>query len=183
MKTENLYFFNIPGYSNSSEEHWQSIIEQEQKIPVRRIGQKDWYSPDCKQWISVLDDYLAGYDFSKVILIGHSLGCITIIHWLHKYKKKIKAAILVAPADAGSEKFQKEIQAEGFNPVPLEKLDCYSVVVASENDEWVSLEKAEFYSDQWGSQFMNIGKAGHINVTSGYGKWDNIYEIIENIPD
>ncbi|MDR2122324.1 MAG: alpha/beta hydrolase [Flavobacteriaceae bacterium] len=183
MKTEKLYFFTIPGHSNSSEEHWQSIIEREQKLPIQRINQQDWYTPNCNQWISAIDEHLSGYELSKVVLIGHSLGCTAIIHWLHNYKKKIKAAILVAPPDVDSQKFQKEIESVAFTPMPLEKLNCYSVVIASEDDEWITLEKAKFYSEKWDSLFITIGKAGHVNATSGYGKWDKIYEIIENIPD
>jgi predicted alpha/beta hydrolase family esterase len=52
-------------------------------------------------------------------------------------------------------------------------------VVASEDDPWVSIERAKFFASSWGSSFINIGKAGHINVPSGYGPWEEGLTILE----
>jgi predicted alpha/beta hydrolase family esterase len=33
------------------------------------------------------------------------------------------------------------------------------------------LERARQFAEVWGSEFVNIGAAGHINTASGYGEW------------
>ena len=55
--------------------------------------------------------------------------------------------------------------------MPLVRLPFPSIVVASENDEYVSLERAREFARAWGSEFRGIGGAGHINSTSGLGTW------------
>ena len=54
-----------------------------------------------------------------------------------------------------------------------------SIVVTSSNDEWVTLERAEFFAENWGSEFINIGNAGHINAASGFGEWPKGLEILK----
>lgn len=73
-------YFIVPGLGNSNEEHWQSFFEKPGDN-FKRIQQQDWNTPHCTDWIETVDKALRGYDLSTVILIGHSLGCLTIAHW------------------------------------------------------------------------------------------------------
>ncbi len=104
------------------------------------------------------------------------MGCSTIAHWSKKYHRQIKGALLVAPSDL--EAPQYTFPAVGFTPIPLTKLNFKSIVVASTNDPWVSLERAKLFAESWGSEFINIGEAGHINVASGHTNWDEGMRIL-----
>lgn len=55
--------------------------------------------------------------------------------------------------------------------MPLARLPFPSIVVASTNDEYVSMERVEVFAKAWGSRLVIIGEAGHINGASGYGPW------------
>lgn len=72
-------------------------------------------------------------------------------------------------------------QTIGFDHVPLDKIKLKTTVVASTNDEWVSIERAMFFAANWESEFINIGEAGHINAASGFGKWDEGLEILKSL--
>ena len=54
-----------------------------------------------------------------------------------------------------------------------------SVVMASEDDVYVTLEQAAAYAAAWGSRLVNIGRAGHINSASGLGAWPAGYALLE----
>jgi predicted alpha/beta hydrolase family esterase len=54
-------------------------------------------------------------------------------------------------------------------------------VVASSDDIWVTLKRAKFFADCWGSEFINIGSAGHINVSSGHTRWNEGLEILKKL--
>ncbi|QIL42586.1 hypothetical protein G7074_09910 [Pedobacter sp. HDW13] len=54
-----------------------------------------------------------------------------------------------------------------------------TIVVTSANDEWVTLERATFFAQHWGSELINIGNAGHINADSGFGVWPEGLEILK----
>ncbi len=163
------HYFIVPGLGNSGPEHWQSYFERSGDH-FFRIEQQEWDAPDRKDWVETIQRRLTGFDLSTVVLIGHSLGCATIAHWAAAYGEHIKGALLVAPSDL--EAPQYDFPATGFAPFPLQRINFKTIVVASENDPWVSIERARFFADHWGSSFINIGPAGHINVSSGHTNWD-----------
>jgi len=171
-------YFIIPGLGNSGPEHWQTFFENSGDNFIR-IDQKQWDAPDCNDWIETIDKILAGYDLSESILIGHSLGCVTIAHWAAKYNRKIKGALLVAPSDIENPVYT--FPATGFAPIPKSKINFKTIVVASEDDPWVSIERARYFAGNWGSELINIGNAGHINVASGFTNWTTGLELLKKI--
>ncbi len=55
--------------------------------------------------------------------------------------------------------------------MPLQKLSFPSIVVASTNDEYVSLARSRYFAQCWGSQFVNLGAMGHINSATNLKHW------------
>ena len=166
-----IQYYIIPGLGNSGAGHWQTILENSSDA-YARILQEEWDAPEKNDWIATIDKTLENVDTAQIVLIGHSLGCAAIVHWAQHYERPLKGALLVAPSDP--EAPQYTFPAKGFDPLPTDPLPFKSIVVASENDPWVSIDRACYFADSWGSQFINIGEAGHINVPAGYGKWDEV---------
>jgi len=169
-------YYIVPGLGNSGPDLWQTYFEHS-GYNFTRINQQEWNSPDCADWISNIDEAVKTLDPATVVLIGHSLGCLAIVHWAARYKRKIKGALLVAPSDSEAQVYT--FPATGFALIPFNKLAFKTIVVASANDVWVSLERAAFFATQWGSEFTNLGNAGHINVSSGHSNWDEGLELLE----
>jgi uncharacterized protein len=170
-----IQYFIVPGLGNSGPNHWQTYFEQS-GTNFTRIQQQEWDAPHCQDWVDRIVEALKRVDLSTVVLIGHSLGCTTIAHWAAQRQQTIKGALLVAPSDI--EQPQYNFPATGFTPIPAAILPFPSIVVASSNDEWVSLERAQQFARQWGSRFVNIGEAGHINAVAGYGPWPQGLELL-----
>lgn len=167
----------LPGICNSDEDHWQSHWEMKNQSFIR-IQQRDWENPVCKEWLEVLENTLSELN-SDVVLVAHSLSCLLVPHWAEASKLKIGAALLVAPPDPDGPNFPK--QALGFSPLPLMPLPFPSIVVASEDDPYASLNFAKSSAKAWGSEFINIGSAGHINSSSGLGEWDEGFIILKSL--
>lgn len=168
----------IPGLGNSGPTHWQTYFEESGKN-FTRVEQTDWNAPVCDEWIASIDDMVKSFDPATVVLIGHSLGCSSIAHWTKKYKGRIKGALLVAPSDPEADIYT--FPAKGFAPVPLDQIPFPTIVVASNNDIWVTPERARFFADHWGSEFIDIGAAGHINADSGHYRWEEGLEILKRL--
>lgn len=171
-------YFIVPGLGNSGSEHWQTFFENS-ATNFQRINQQEWDAPECNDWIDAIDKAIAPYNLSNIVLIGHSLGCCAIAHWAKVYGKKIKGALLVAPSDIENPVYS--FPATGFTPIPLNKINFKTIVVASKDDPWVSLERAKLFAGNWGSEFADIGNAGHINALSGYGKWEEGVDILKKL--
>jgi|SRR6478735_5728135 len=171
-------YFILPGLGNSGEDHWQTHFEQNGEN-FTRINQQNWNTPDCNEWIETIDKTIQSEDLENVVLVGHSLACTTIAFWASTYGRVIKGALLVAPSDIESAVYK--FQATGFEPIPLNPFSFKTIVVGSTNDPWVTIERARFFANQWNSEFINIGAAGHINTEAGYGPWAEGLEILSRI--
>ena len=158
----------LSGMWNSGPTHWQSHWEI--KHPQwTRVPHRDWNNPACAEWVAELDAAIAGCDGAPV-LVAHSLSCSLVAQWASAGSQlKIAGAFLVAPADPEGPAFPAA--AAGFGPMALEKLPFPSTVIASTTDDYVSLARARQFAQAWGSRFVEIGPAGHINGDSGYGAW------------
>ncbi len=164
--------FILPGWQDSDPQHWQSIWLKKYPNAVK-VLQKDWMNPEKEEWVKNFNKYIEKYKDKDIILVGHSLACATIAHWSNDYflktSAKIKGALLVSPSDVDASNFPKEIK--GFAPMPLKALKFKSIVVVSNNDQWVSMDRAKYFAQCWGAQLVNIGHHGHINADAGFGEW------------
>jgi predicted alpha/beta hydrolase family esterase len=157
----------LPGWLNSGPQHWQSLWERDHP-EFRRVRQKDWNNPLVADWVTRLDDAIAGCS-GPPVLVAHSLGCATIAHWASKHSRPVHGALLVAPTDL--ERSEAPEALHNFRPIPRARLPFPSIVVASSNDPWLTMERAAEFSSAWGSRLENAGPAGHINADAGFGPW------------
>ena len=154
----------VPGWRNSGPEHWQTLWQA--RLPhAMRVEQDDWLLPTRQAWVQRLSDTILAQS-SPVVLVAHSLGCITVAHLPPEAAARVQAALLVAPADP-----ERRGQLADFAPVPYLPLPYRSMVVASDNDTYCPVRLATAYARAWGSDLVKLMNAGHINVTSGHGAW------------
>ena len=167
----------IPGFGNSDQAHWQTLWESANPA-FMRVQQRNWNNPVCDEWVYALEKAVKKIGASP-ILVAHSLGCLCVAHWAARTSLKIKGALLVAPPNPDDDGFPSE--ARGFSPVPLGSFGFPSIVIASSNDPFGSLEFARSCAAGWGSRFVNIGPAGHINSESGLGEWPEGFALYQEL--
>jgi uncharacterized protein len=158
----------VPGLGGSGEAHWQSHLER--SFPgATRVQQGDWDRPELGKWVECLTRTVALRP--GAILVAHSLGCVVVAHMAVRYPDlPVAAALLVAPADVDSARHTPP-HIRGFAPIPLQPLPFYSIVVASTNDSYITIERARDLAETWLADFVDAGPVGHINVESGFGRW------------
>jgi predicted alpha/beta hydrolase family esterase len=157
----------VPGWAGSGPEHWQSLWLAE--LPgATRVEMPDWLRPTRRAWVAALDDAVASSP-EPAVLIAHSLGCLAVAHWAAGADRAVRAALLVAPADV--ERRGCPAALSDFAPVPCRPLGFASTVVASDDDPYVSLERAATFARMWGSGLVPIARGGHLNAASGLGAW------------
>ena len=164
----------VPGIGNSGPDHWQSRW-QATSPHYRRVEQRDWDRPVRAEWEEALEQAVARAG-SDTRLVAHSLGCLLVAHWLQTTRLRIAGALLVAVPDPAGAAFPRE--AVGFALVPRTRFACPGIVVASRNDPYGTLDFARGCAQAWGSRFVDIGDAGHINAASGLGDWAAGHELL-----
>jgi predicted alpha/beta hydrolase family esterase len=165
--TTRVTVLTLPGYDNSGPGHWQTLWEQAHP-DYRRVQQRSWTEPVCDEWVAALDAAIVAAQ-QAVVLVAHSLGCLTVAHHARRHERAVRGALLVAPPNADDPAFPPVVQ--GFRPIPRQPLPFPSVVVASDDDWHMDPDTARGLARAWGSRFVLLEKAGHINADAGFGPW------------
>ena len=162
--TNKISIVIVPGWRDSGPAHWQSLWTERLPEAVR-VQQDDWVTPSRKSWVASIARTIVAQN-QRVVVVAHSLGCIATTHLLPEAVKHISGALLVAPADP-----ERRSVLSDFAPVPYQPLPYRSVLVASSNDPYCPVRLAGAYARAWGSEFVRMQNAGHINTESGHGEW------------
>ncbi len=167
----------LPGLYDSGPEHWQSHWER--TLPaIVRVAQRDWETPAREEWVAMLERTVAEHG-PDVVLVGHSTACALIAFWAAQTSRTVRGALVVAPSDTEAPSYPKG--PTGWTPMPTNRLSFPSTVVASTNDEYVTIERARSFAIAWGSTFVSIGDAGHINSASALGDWPRGRELLAEL--
>ncbi|MGQ3675204.1 RBBP9/YdeN family alpha/beta hydrolase [Xanthobacter sp. TB0139] len=172
MKSTDATLLVVPGWNDSSPDHWQSRWISRLSA-AERVHQADFARPERAAWV---DNLLRAVEAAQkpVVLVAHSLGTTTVLHAAPQLKQgplagKVAGAFLVAPPDLDAESASPVLA--GFAPVPMQRLPFPSLVVASRTDPWCSYERATDFAAAWGAELVDAGEAGHINPEAGFGPW------------
>jgi predicted alpha/beta hydrolase family esterase len=177
MRTSDVDILTVPGWSSSGPDHWQSRWERTLKT-ARRVEQDNWVEPEREAWVGRIIENVV-QSSRPVVLVAHSLGVAAVAHVATRIPKGfLSGAFLVAPADVDNaanwpdaDGFKLDATGSGFAPLPLSALPFPSVLIASSNDPYCSVERAKALAEGWGSTFVEAGDVGHINGESGHGPW------------
>ncbi|MEU8515538.1 alpha/beta hydrolase [Kitasatospora sp. NPDC048722] len=173
----------LAGYENSGPEHWQTRWEEAEPEAFRRVQQADWDRPEAGDWVARVDAAVAeAAAQGPVVLVAHSLGCITAARWVAGASAErtaaVRGALLVAPADIDNADVPV---LAGFRPVALAPFPFPAVVVASTDDPWVTTDRAREFAGAWGARFVEAGAHGHLNSASGLGDWPAGRELLAEL--
>lgn len=168
----------MPGIGNSGPAHWQSLWEKSDPS-FARIQAGDWDHPVCSSWIAAIDRTVADAE-APVVIVAHSLGCLAVAVWAawatREPVPQVRGLMLVSVPDPAGPRFPAE--AQGFSLPLMNKLPYDSIIVSSEDDPYGTPAHARRCAEAWGSRFINVGAAGHINADSKLGRWERGLELL-----
>ena len=171
----------LPGYADSGPEHWQSHWERADPR-CRRVVQDDWLLPRLDDWLAALDRQIRACT-APPVLAAHSLACPLVAHWAARNPRiGVRGAFLVAPADVDSPDHTPD-EVRSFSPIPLGRLPFPSIVVVSDDDPFVSTDRAAAFAGAWGSRLVTLSSAGHINADAGFGPWPAGRRLLSDLMD
>lgn len=181
ISQDNAVILTVPGLGGSGPSHWQTLWENA-RPDTNRVELGMWATPHRNAWVTKLDQAISSAR-APVILAAHSLGCLAVAWWAQlaaqPYGWPVAGALLVAPADVDVRGARPELAA--FAPAPTQPLPFPSIVVASSDDPWVTIDRAHSLAVEWGSHFVEVGAQGHLNAASGVGWWPEGQELLDRV--
>jgi predicted alpha/beta hydrolase family esterase len=169
----------LPGLNGSLDGHWQRHwLEDYPHSEI--VEQQDWSKPDVEQWVKAVEKRIDELG-TAVYIIGHSLGSILGAHLSNsRIAPKIKGAMLVAPCDLDIVAQMHPSSVE-FGKQPDWNIRFPSLLIGSEDDHYMPLERLHETSALWNAELASLGSAGHINIVSGFGRWPEGYRYFERL--
>lgn len=174
----------VPGLRDHVEDHWQTHAARAfpGSVTVEPLT-TDRLSRDAR--VAAVDAALRAIE-GDVVIAAHSAGCLMVAAWALAPSRRIKAALLVTPADVehplppGYPTFD-DLSAGGWVPIARQPLVFPAVVVASRNDPLARFDRAEELARAWGAQLYDAGEVGHLNPAAGFGPWPLGQQLIKQL--
>lgn len=164
----------VPGLDGSPAPHWQDWWARTDPSAIL-LEMGDPARPVRELWQAMLATKVLRHP--GCVLVGHSLGAVTIAHLLTRWPDlPVRAALLVAPADP-----VVSPRTRPFGNLPRGRFDVPTTVVASRNDPWMGFDQARSLAAGWGADLYDLGHAGHINADAGFGPWPRGKELRDDL--
>ncbi len=125
-------------------------------------------NPKMKEWVKNLSDEI-GVPDEKVFLVGHSLGCITILRYLESIEKQIGGAVLIGgPID---NRGIEEIDSFFESPIDWNKIkkNCKKfITINSDDDYYIPLNHGEKIRDELDAEMIIKKNHKHFSADDGF---------------
>lgn len=168
----------VPGLNGSPNGHWQDHWLKDDPS-AKRVDQDDRHCPVLADWLSRLEAALATVE--EAYVVAHSLGCVLIANMARRpLAAKIKAALMVAPASLEKVELLHPCIVR-FGSFPTLHLPFPSLVVGSTTDPYMDADEVTQTARLWGSDLINLGDVGHLNIASGFGRWPEGYSLLDQL--
>ena len=126
----------------------------------------DTEKPKLSGWLPMLEE-VAGEPNEDLYLIGHSLGCATIMRYLESLKENEKVGGVVFVAGFNENVGFDEIQNFFETPIDLEKIKSRSengfVAIHSDDDPYVDLKFADIFKEKLDAEIIIKHNAKHFS--------------------
>ncbi len=171
----------IHGWGGTPEEGWIPWLKKELEkgeFEVHVPAMPDTDNPKFKLWLKKLTDTVGSPD-ENCYLIGHSLGCITILRYLESLKEKQKIGGVVLVAGFSNNKINvfeedgestDDIKSFFEKNVDFEKIKTHCkkfTAIHSDNDPYVSLNHADIFKEKLNAQIITKHNMQHFSGSEG----------------
>ncbi|MGW4891312.1 RBBP9/YdeN family alpha/beta hydrolase [Kitasatospora sp. NPDC004240] len=186
----------VPGLRRHVPDHWQTILAERLTAAGRDVrtvpppaddnGRSDQADQlDRAARVAALEETVSR-TAGPPILVAHSAGVMTTVHWALRTRHPVHGALLATPPDFDTPLPEgyptpEELRRKGWAPTPRTALPFPSIVAMSEDDPLAHPTRVSEMAATWGSRLIGIGPVGHLNPGSGYGPWPQAEELIREL--
>lgn len=142
--------------------------------------------PKLEEWVSHLKKIIESQAVSpesRIILIGHSLGCITIAHYLARLQSKPVHGCIFVAGFSGNIRITaiKEFYETAVDLRKAKEKTGKSISIISLDDRAVPAEKSREFARALGSEIVEVNGYGHFTGSEGVRKLPMILPEIQKL--
>ena len=179
--------FIIPGYAATPSDHWFPWLDAYFKDKVSEVSIVEMpspNSPDVEEWVGALDEVI-GIPDENTFFVAHSLGCITLLHYLESFPEgtRIGGLILVSGFDA-SLPILPELDPfvqESVDFSRIKKMTSKIILITARDDSIVPYELTENLGKSLGGEVIVVDQGGHFLGSDGFASFPLVAATLERI--
>lgn len=169
--------------TSSRDDDWFPWLEQaaQPEVELKRLFLPDPYQPVQADWNAAVDEQIPAKD--GLILIAHSLGCVTALRFVARHRLMHANLILVGAFDQPlpgypdlDEFMQPAPQYDRITP----KLD-QAVVITAVDDPIAPFELAVKVAEQLQADLIARKQGGHFLASDGYAQFPLVLEELQKL--
>jgi predicted alpha/beta hydrolase family esterase len=183
--------FIIHGWGGYPEEGWFPWLKknlESRGFKVEVPAMPDPEDPDLDRWTTYLKNLIGKAD-KNLALIGHSMGCRTILCYLESLPSNQEVGQVVCVAgwvklrkDAKLTPEEKRI-ARQWTDIPTDWTKIKSraekfTAIFSDNDDWVDLSNSQVYKEKLGAKIVIEHNKGHFSGNDGVTELPSVLKAI-----
>lgn len=179
MQTHRVYI--IHGYQASAQSHWfpwvkRTLEQQDFEVQVLALPAPD--HPDIDAWLDCLRDNIKLG--SQTYLIGHSLGCITLLRYLEEQQQAVAGMALVS---GFAEPLSFLPVLDPFSAAPLDaeklvRLVPQRIVMAAQDDHIVPYPYSLRLAEKLDADWELFERGGHFMAQDGFTEFPALYDVM-----
>ena len=184
----------VHGWGGSPKREWfpwlkKECVKKGWKVQVPQMP--DTNHPKIKTWIPFLKKIIQNPD-EKTYVIGHSIGCQTILRYLETINTKVGGIILVAPwMTLDKETINKEGKESikialpwVETPIDFKKVKTNikrCIALFSDNDPFVPLENKKIFEKELDAKIIIEHNKGHFSQSDNIKDLPKVLEELEKM--
>ena len=163
---------------------WLKTVLEEDGLACTVPAMPNSLNPVLAEWVEHLKktvDSLPRHE--KLILVGHSLGCVTITHYLDRVKDARADGCVFVAGFSGNIRILA-IKEFYETPVDLKKAKSKigkSISILSLNDKAVPAERSREFARELGAEVVEVNGYGHFMGSEGVTKLPMILPEIQKL--
>lgn len=178
----------VHGTYGSPDENWFPWLKKELELLGHNVYVPSFPTPkdqSLKSWMDVFEEF-KGYLDEESVVVGHSLGPAFLLSVLEIIKTPIKAAFFVSGftgflGNSEFDELNRTFVVREFNWSKIRENCGMFVVIHSDNDPYVPLQKGEDLAKNLDSKLLVLKGAGHFNISSGYTSFEFLLDRIKEV--
>jgi len=176
--------FIIHGWGGSPDEplyKWLKSELEKKSFEVVIPEMPDSEKPVIEAWVSKLEEIVEAPD-KDMILVGHSIGCRTILRYLEKLYpiSKVGGVVFIAPwlTLSNLESEEEWRVADPWLNTPIKETDIIKhtskiTAIFSDNDPYVPSENIELFKKRFNAEIIIEHEKGHFIAKDGVEKLES----------
>lgn len=177
--------FIIHGAYGTPRENWFPWLKEKCESKGCEVYVPQFPTPEnqsLESWTGVFDGYLDKVN-ENTIFVGHSLAPAFILSILERINYKVSACFFVAGfvglLNDELDEINRTIIDRNFDWERIRNNCSKFYVFNSNNDPYISMEKAEGLAQHLDTDVIEVKGAGHFNKKAGYTTFEELWKKLE----